>query len=286
MSDTTPISNEAIVDQVRERYGRIARTKEAEAADTPCSCCGSSEVPIPETSTVLGYERDDLSAVPAEADLGLGCGAPIAHLALQPGETVLDLGSGGGLDAFLAARRVGPEGRVYGVDMTPDMIERARRNAEKGGYSNVEFRLGRLESLPIDDSSIDAITSNCVINLVPDKAAVFREVVRVLRPGGRLVVSDIVLDRDLPEAVAKSVTAYAGCVAGALRQERYFEIVHTAGLTDVEILRDIDFLASVTDDGASLPPDLQEILEGSGVRLEDLRGAVRSVTFRAFRPRA
>lgn len=281
MSETGKDS-ERIVDEVRTRYGRIAGAEPTDAARS--GCCG--EAPLPSTSAALGYDGDELTSIPAGADLGVGCGAPIAELRLAPGETVLDLGSGAGLDAFLAARRVGPEGRVYGVDMTPEMIERARRNAEQGNYANVEFRLGRLESLPFDDASVDAITSNCVINLVPDKGSVFREAARVLRPGGRIVISDIMLAGSLPEAVAKSVAAWVGCVAGALEREHYFEAVRTAGLTDLEVVRDVDYLAGIDCSGGELPPDLRGILDGTGVTPADLAGVVRSVTFRAIRPRS
>jgi arsenite methyltransferase len=267
---------EAIVAEVRDRYGRIAEGKGGCCFDTPAasSCCGGSQ-PV---SVKLGYKAKELGVVPGEADLGLGCGAPVEHLLLQPGETVLDLGSGPGLDAFLAAKAVGPTGRVIGVDMTPAMLERARRNAQKGGYANVEFREGRLERLPVDDASVDAITSNCVINLVPDKQAVFREIARVLKPGGRLVISDIVLDGALPEAVAKDVYAYIGCIAGAAQRQDYFGWLRAAGLGTVEVLRDFDSLTVWVE---AAPQDAQALLERTGVRAEELVGKVRSLTFRA-----
>jgi SAM-dependent methyltransferase len=267
--------SETIVEIVKERYGSIARSDAKESCCAP-SCCGSGDGA--RGSTSLGYRESELRAIPEEADLGLGCGAPVERLDLAPGETVLDLGSGPGLDAFLAARLVGPKGRVYGVDMTPAMLERARRNAASGGFDNVEFREGRLESLPIDDRSIDAVTSNCVINLVPDKESVFREIHRVLKPGGRAVVSDIVLGGKLPEAVEKSVFAYVGCVAGALERERYFDLVRRAGLGGIEILKDVDFLAAAGDE---IPEDARAILDEAGVGIDELRGKVRSVTFRA-----
>lgn len=262
MAKSTP--SDEIVDKVKDRYGRIAR----EAS----SCCGPVSI---------GYDTAELASIPEGSELGLGCGAPVERLELQAGETVLDLGSGGGIDVFLAARLVGPSGRVYGVDMTPDMLARARANAEKGGFENVEFREGRLESLPIGDASVDAVTSNCVINLVPDKEAVFREIFRVLKPGGRLVISDIVLDGKLPATVEKSVMAYVGCVAGALARERYFEIVRDAGLRNVEVLKDVDFVSSL---GGSVPAEVQSVLEGSQVSLEEIAGIVHSVTFRAAKP--
>jgi len=253
--------NENLVEIVKERYGRIAQTGSASCCEP--TCCGSSED--------LGYRGNDLAAVPAAADLGLGCGAPIESLALRPGETVLDLGSGAGIDVFLAARLVGPEGRAIGVDMTPEMLARARANAAKGGFTNVEFREGRLEALPVAEATVDAVTSNCVINLVPDKEAVFREIHRVLKPGGRLVISDIVLDGKLPEEIEKNLLAYVGCVSGALLRDRYFGLARQAGLSDFETLKDIDFLAAVG----------QEETFGN---LEEIRGKVRSITFRARKP--
>jgi SAM-dependent methyltransferase len=227
----------------------------------------------------LGYDGSEIADVPEGADLGLGCGAPIAALDLRPGETVLDLGSGGGLDAFLAAAAVGSSGTVIGVDMTPEMIARARENARKAGVDRVEFREGRLESLPVEDASVDAVTSNCVINLVPDKRAVFDEVARVLRPGGRVVISDIMLDGALPEAVAKSALAWVGCVAGAIQREEYFAIVEQVGLRDIRVLRNVDYLATVYAAGS--PP---RWMTDAAVRPEELHGIVQSVTFRAVKP--
>jgi len=277
--DTKDAPAEELVERVRERYGMIA-----EGAETGCcgpraatACCGGDGA----VSLRIGYRTKDLAAVPDGANLGLGCGAPLDFLDLQPGETVLDLGSGPGLDAFLAAERVGPGGRVIGVDMTPEMLERARGNAAKGGYGNVEFREGRLESLPLGDAVVDAVTSNCVINLVPDKAAVFRQVARVLKPGGRLVVSDIVLDGRLPEVLGRDVLAYVGCVSGAVLREEYFGMLGAAGLGPVEVLDDVDYLAAVGD---GPPAEVQAILERTGVRLEELAGKVRSITYRARKP--
>ena len=192
-----------------------------------CGCCGANDVAT--AARKMGYSRDDVDAVPDGANLGLGCGAPLQAAAVIAGETVLDLGSGAGFDAFLAGREVGPSGRVIGVDMTPEMIERARANAERGGIENVEFRAGQIEALPIDDESIDVIISNCVINLSPDKPAVFREAFRVLKPGGRLAVSDILLTKPLPEAVADNLAAYAGCLAGASLVQDYTDAIRSAG---------------------------------------------------------
>jgi arsenite methyltransferase len=278
MTTTTPDA-ETVTRAVQEHYGAIAREGEGCCGPT---CCGSTErakrVSEPD-SVALGYDASELATLPEGTDLGLGCGAPVAALAPRAGETVLDLGSGAGIDALLAARAVGPQGRVIGVDMTPDMLARARRNAALAKAWNVEFREGRLEALPVVDASIDAVTSNCVINLVPDKAVVFREIARVLRPSGRLVVSDIVLERPLPAAIGADLLAWAGCVAGAMVRADYFALLAEAGFAHIEVLRDIDYLGVL--DG--VPKEAQQILDRGGVTLADLRGVVRSVTYRATR---
>jgi ubiquinone/menaquinone biosynthesis C-methylase UbiE len=222
----------------------------------------------------------DLDLLPDAANLGLGCGAPLQNLELTAGETVLDLGSGAGIDALIAARAVGNEGRVIGVDMTPEMLAAARANAAAAGTTQVEFREGRLERLPVEDASVDAVTSNCVINLVPDKRAVFAEISRVLRPGGRLVISDIVLDGELPAAVRDSVMAYVGCVAGAERRDAYFRMLADAGLSDIEVLEDNDFLETIEK---ASPADVLSLMESVGVAREAVAGVVRSVTYRATR---
>lgn len=266
---------EDVVRAVRERYGRIA--------EQGLSCCGSLSEGCASPDSVsreLGYSREELAQA-GDANLGLGCGAPLRFLDLQPGESVLDLGSGAGIDAFLAARHVGPQGRVIGVDMTPEMIEKARAGAERAGFAQVEFRQGRLEALPVEDATVDAVTSNCVINLVPDKSAVFREVARVLKPGGRLVVSDILLDRALPAAIANDVLAYVGCVAGAELRETYFGRLRDAGLAEIEILRDEDYLDALL---AAAPAEIEELSKRTGVGIDEVRGAVRSITYRARRP--
>ncbi len=261
---------EALVDQVRERYGKIATGQQK-------GCCGGGDGEQ-DVALQIGYGKDTLAKAPEGANLGLGCGAPIDHLRLRAGESVLDLGSGGGLDAFLAADRVGPTGHVVGVDMTPAMVARAQANAKKANLSNVSFREGRLEALPVADASVDAVTSNCVINLVPDKSAVFREVARVLKPGGRLVVSDIILDGELPEVLQSDLLAYVGCVSGAMQRSQYFGLLEAAGLGKVEMLKDVDYLAAVA---GTLPEEAQELLDRSGVKPEELAGKVRSVTYRA-----
>ena len=271
---------EQTVHSVRERYGAIARTGSG-CCPPQAGCCGGGSEQL--IALGIGYTPVDLQLLPDGANLGLGCGAPIGQLGLEPGETVLDLGSGAGVDAILAARAVGPAGRVLGVDMTAEMLARARANAAAVGLANVEFREGRLESLPVDDASVDAVTANCVINLVPDKAAVFREIHRVLRPGGRLVVADIILDGELPTAIATDLLAWVGCIAGAMDRTRYFALLEEAGLRQVEVLRDVDYLAAT---GGEDPAELRELMTAAGITTADIAGVVHSVTFRAVKPAA
>jgi len=223
----------AIRDVVREKYGAIAITSG--------SCCGpeggcGSTAPDAVLDQI-GYTAEQAAAIPEGANLGLGCGNPLALAAVRPGDTVLDLGSGAGIDAFLAARETGPRGHVIGVDMTTAMLQKARSAAAKHGYDNVEFRLGEIEHLPVADSSVDVIISNCVVNLSPDKPQAFREAFRVLKPGGRMLLSDLVLLRPLPAAVRDSVAAYVGCVAGASSREDYLADIRAAGFVNVEVLQ-------------------------------------------------
>ncbi len=269
-----PKDAESVVNKVRERYATFAVAGTSCCGPAPTSCCGSTQT----VAQSLGYASIDLDLLPEGANLGLGCGAPLQHLDLAAGETVVDLGSGAGIDALIAARAVGPQGRVIGVDMTPEMLAAARANAQKAGVDQVEFREGRLERLPVDDATVDAVTSNCVINLVPDKRAVFAEIARILRPGGRLVVSDIVLDGELPAIVRDNVIAYVGCVAGAELRQDYFEMLAEAGLADVEILKDVDFLA-ITEKAS--PAEIISLFEAAKIDRADVAGIVRSVTYRA-----
>ncbi len=214
---------------VRDRYGKIASSDE-----TCCPSCSCGPDPI-EQAVSIGYSRAESESVPASAVMGLGCGNPTALADLREGETVLDLGSGAGLDVFLAAQRVGRNGRVIGVDMTQEMVERARRAARFHGYENVEFRVGEIENLPVGNDSIDVIISNCVVNLSPDKAAVYREAFRVLKPGGRMLISDLVTEGELPEEIRRSFEAWADCVAGALERQAYLETIRRAGFQDTAI---------------------------------------------------
>ncbi len=230
MTETT---NDEIRDTVRQRYAATARSTET-PRDCGCApgCCGGGDGG---TSLALGYSEEDLASVPDGADLGLGCGNPGAIAALKPGETVLDLGAGGGFDCFLAARAVGPEGRVIGVDMTPEMISRARAAARENGIGNVDFRLGEIEHLPVADGSVDVILSNCVVNLSPEKSAVFEEAFRVLRPGGRLAISDVVALGSIPEELAADWEAMTGCISGAASVEVLHELLLSTGFEQVQI---------------------------------------------------
>ncbi|MGH7731632.1 MAG: arsenite methyltransferase [Candidatus Eiseniibacteriota bacterium] len=258
---------------VREKYGDIA-----EGRSCGCGCGCSLDQPekaeAGATAAVLdqiGYTAEQKASVPEGSNLGLGCGSPLAFARARSGEAVLDLGSGAGIDCFLAAREVGPTGHVIGVDMTPAMVERARANQAKGDYANVEFRLGEIEHLPVADASVDLIISNCVVNLSPDKPQVFREALRVLKPGGRMLVSDLVLTRPLPPEARKDVDLYVGCVAGASLREDYLRMMREAGLADVEVVGEGHYDVGLD----ALPADSRE---------REALAAVSSVKVRARKP--
>jgi arsenite methyltransferase len=274
MSAAQATRPEEVREVVRDRYAEIART----GSVNPVGCCGPQPAQIAER---IGYSAEDTTAAPEGANLGLGCGAPLTAAALKEGETVLDLGSGAGFDAFLAARAVGASGRVIGVDMTDEMLARARANAKQGGFSNVEFRKGYIEELPVDDASVDVVISNCVINLVPDKAAVYREVARVLRPGGRLLVSDVVLDAPLPEAVASDVAALTGCVAGAALRGEYLATIAAVGLAEIEVLNDRGFGSVAL---TMVPEPFLRRAAAAGIDVQCVAETVRSLTIRARKP--
>jgi len=216
---------ERILESVKSKYGAVAQ-----------STLSSNDAGVKAVAEAFGYSPEELTSIPAKANMGLSCGNPTATAHIRPGEVVVDLGSGGGLDVFLASKMVGPKGRAIGIDMTPAMIERARANAAAGGYTNVGFHQSTIDRIPIPDGSVDCIISNCVLNLVPDKAAVFREMARVLKPGGRVAVSDIALKQELPEAVSRSMAAYVGCIAGAIRIADYRDGLLAAGFEHVEIV--------------------------------------------------
>jgi arsenite methyltransferase len=246
MKPTNPDSK-TIKSEVRRRYGSIAEgdTTLAASSQPVGACCGSSASPTSpkgsclndEQARKLGYTKAELAGVPDGANLGLGCGNPVALASLKPGQIVLDLGSGAGFDAFLAARAVGPAGRVIGVDMTPEMVTKARANAKNGGYTNVEFRLGEIEALPVADATVDVVISNCVINLCPDKRPVYDEAFRVLRPGGRLAVSDVVAREELSEEIRRDLALHTGCLAGATLHAELVQILAEAGFAGVSVKR-------------------------------------------------
>ena len=252
---------------VRDHYARVA--KKGRSCCTPVtSCCGSADAVLArEISRKMRYTERELEAVPDGANLGLGCGNPVALASLKEGDMVLDLGSGAGFDCLLAANKVGKNGRVIGVDMTPEMIEKARENARKGNYSNVEFRLGEIENLPVADNSVDVIISNCVINLSPDKRRVFAEAYRVLRPNGKLMVSDIVLLKELPDSIKNSAQAYVACLAGAIMKHKYLEAIEAAGFQEVKVIDETAFPVDyVVND-----PARKAVVEDSAMRVEDLK---------------
>jgi SAM-dependent methyltransferase len=289
--------DEKIKEAVRKTYGEIARRHVGTPAGTgrasccgpsktvteesiPASCCGPTEQVVESSAfTVPLYSAGELIDLPSSVtDASLGCGNPTAIAGLKPGEVVLDLGSGGGIDCFLAARQVGPEGQVIGLDMTTDMIKLARRNAKKMGVTNVDFRYGEMEELPLPDESVDVIISNCVINLSPDKDAVFGEAFRVLRPGGRMMVSDIVVDGNLPEPIRHRLDAWVGCIAGALDESIYLDKIRAAGFGRVEV-----------KSRNYLPADLgldeeKATLTEANLSLDELAKMVASVNVTAYRP--
>jgi len=225
----------------------------------------------------MGYSGEELKSVPDDANLGLGCGNPTALASLKEGEIVLDLGSGGGLDCFLAAEKVGQSGKVIGVDMTPEMVSLARKNAEKGNHTNVEFRLGEIENLPVADNTVDVIISNCVINLSADKGRVFREAYRVLKPGGRLMISDIALLKPLPEFVKESIAAYVGCVAGALLKDDYISAMTSAGFENVTVVNEKPFAITMAESSDPLVQSLIDEFNPSPEQVKDLAGSIVSI---------
>lgn len=232
---------------VKKEYGQIAKA----SAECGCGSCGcSSNMTVQKQSGEMGYSEDEMLGVPEGSNLGLGCGNPLAIASLEEGNVVLDLGSGAGFDSFLAAKKVGVSGKVFGVDMTDEMLEKARENAKKGGITNVEFRKGDIEDLPVEDNSIDVIISNCVINLAPDKERVFREAHRVLKTGGRLMVSDVVLIKALPDELLNDKDLLIGCVSGAILKEDYLKLLEQVGFTDITIHKEIP--AFLPDYGLSI----------------------------------
>ncbi|MES2393520.1 MAG: arsenite methyltransferase [Acidobacteriota bacterium] len=241
---------EGLLESVKAKYGAVAESE-----------LSSEHAGVAAVAEAFGYSAEELRSIPAGANMGLSCGNPTATAHLKPGEVVVDLGSGGGLDVFLSSKQVGPSGRAIGIDMTPAMIERAKANAAQGGYANVEFYLSTIDRIPLPDESVDCVISNCVINLAPDKPAVFREIFRVLKPGGRLAVSDIALKKELPEALASSLAAYVGCIAGALPIEEFREQLIGAGFAAVEIVdsgADLNAYAKVENQAGCCSPVMDD----------------------------
>ncbi|MSR54569.1 MAG: arsenite methyltransferase [Gemmataceae bacterium] len=238
-----------IVDRVREKYGAVAE-----------SSLSNDHAGVQAVAEAFGYSPEELASIPAEANMGLSCGNPTAYANLKAGEVVVDLGCGGGLDVLLASPRVGPKGKAIGIDMTPAMIERAQANAAKLNLRNVEFHLAHIDKLPLANSSVDCVVSNCVINLAPDKGAVLGEVFRVLKPGGRVAVSDIALKRELPKELAESVAAYVGCVAGAIRIAEYERLLREAGFASVQVVdtkKDLNAYAKVENQAGCCSPAME-----------------------------
>jgi len=276
--ETTKLDNDVTREKVRERYADAAKRRSG--CDCGCAPTGADSLDV--ESAKLGYSKEELDAIPEDADLGLGCGNPTALAGIHQGETVLDLGSGGGIDCFIAARAVGPQGRVIGVDMTDEMLDLAKANARRGGFTNVEFRKGIIEELPVESESVDLVISNCVINLSTDKPAVFKEIHRVLRPGGRISISDIVVSEELPAEIRESITAYVGCIAGALTRDKYLASIREVGFEEPIIDSDESYGALLAGDEDTA----RQVASQLGVDVELIKRwapAVRSLKVRAYR---
>jgi ubiquinone/menaquinone biosynthesis C-methylase UbiE len=318
MVEENSFEDDKIRQVVREQYAKVAEGRQETASccgpttsteNPTLSCCGSSATSdnlelnscssnacspitlpadqagkfVKNYSSKLGYTEEDLKNIPDGANLALGCGNPTAHASIKEGETVLDLGAGGGLDCFIAANKVGKTGKVIGVDMTPQMIDRARENARKGNYENIEFRLGEIENLPVANDTVDLIISNCVINLSPNKERVFNEAFRVLKPGGRIMISDIVLLKELPDVIKENIGAYVGCISGAILKDQYLGMIEKVGFQDVEIIQEstfstVDFLL---DD-----PTIKAALEEQGRNIEDMKNLEEFITNSSIKVKA
>lgn len=268
------MKKEEIKKTVREGYAKVAK-ESSSCCTTASSCCGTTSV-AENVSKKIGYSNKEFKSVPEGANLGLGCGNPVALASLKEGETVLDLGSGAGFDCFLAANKVGPNGKVIGVDMTAEMVEKARENAQKGDYENVEFRLGEIENLPAADNSVDVIISNCVINLSPDKGKVFKEAFRVLKPSGRLMVSDIVLLKELPAFVKESREAYVGCISGAIMKDEYLDQIRNAGFEKINIVEESAFGLDCIVSGSVIGP-VTEKTDISQGKAKEIKNSIASI---------
>jgi SAM-dependent methyltransferase len=271
------MKNDEIRKVVREGYAQVAKRQSC--------CCGPADTAgaPAEISKQMGYSDEEMTSVPEGANLGLGCGNPVALAALKEGQVVVDLGSGAGFDCFLAAQKVGPRGKVIGVDMTPDMLDKARANAEASGVDNVEFRLGEIENLPVADNTADTIISNCVINLSPDKQRVFGEAFRVLKPGGRLMVSDIVLLAELPQFIRQSLAAYIGCISGAMLKEDYLAAIREAGFSDIAIVDEATYPIKLMTNDPNARAMIEE-LNVSDKKAEEIAASAVSLKVSAIKP--
>ncbi len=268
---------------VREGYARVAE-QGCGCGLVESSCCRDT-TKVEKRSEGIGYSEAEMGAVPDGANLGLGCGNPTSLASLRQGETVLDLGSGAGFDCFLAAKKVGKAGKVIGVDMTPEMIDKARANARKGGFDNVEFRLGEIENLPAADGLVDVVISNCVINLAPDKDRVFAEGFRVLKPGGRMMISDIVLLKELPKQIKDSVDAYVGCISGSIMKDAYLGKMEKAGFVDIEIMAEKSFSLEFMANDPTVTAIIKELGMTEEKLAEHAASTVASISISAKRPR-
>ena len=267
---------------VRKGYAEIAK-KESSCCVPADTCCGSTDL-AQSISKAIGYSDEELTSVPEDANLGLGCGNPVAVASLVEGETVLDLGSGAGFDCFLAATRVGKTGKVIGIDMTPEMIEKARENTRKGDYENVEFRLGEIENIPAADNSVNVVISNCVINLSPDKKRVFSETFRVLKPGGRIMISDLVLLKELPDFIKSSIEAYVGCLSGAMLRDEYIEAIREAGFQEVKIMDETFFPIECMANDPTAKAVISE-LNLPIEKIKDIASSVVSIKVQGIKPK-
>ena len=283
MSEVYEMKEAEIKKAVRQGYARTVSGQSGSCCGPAAPCCGGADL-AQNISKSIGYSEEEMGAVPQGANLGLGCGNPVALASLREGEIVLDLGSGAGFDCFLAANKVGRKGKVIGVDMTPEMIDRARENAGRSGYKNVEFRLGEIENLPAADNSVDVVISNCVINLVPDKGKAFRESYRVLKPGGRLMISDLVLLKELPEVIKNSIEAYVGCLSGASMRDDYLGAMRAAGFEGVRVVEETSFPVELMANDPTAKA-LMKDLGITDVTLKDVANSVVSVKVEGLKPK-
>ncbi|MGB8952341.1 MAG: arsenite methyltransferase [Candidatus Aminicenantales bacterium] len=282
--DKNHLSPERIKKEVRHRYAELIKSANRSCCEAGPPCCSPQDQMKGSLVQLTGYTSEELKNLPEGAvENAFGCGNPLAFAGITEGQTVIDIGSGAGIDCFLAAARVGRTGRVIGIDMTPEMIEKAKANAAAGGYTNTEFRLGEAEAMPVEDSSVDWVISNCVINLSPDKPRVFREIARVLKPGGRFSISDIVLGDDLPEWLAQDIPAWTGCIAGAIKESEYIRGLQRVGLVSIEVTARM-FIEKQILENLLPKPLLSEKQEQSDLLISDIHGKIWSAKIKGEKP--